>query len=91
MRMCCNSYGPQPYSLQLGYTWIKPDQWVVVQIVPVFVDEGIAGSGEGNLTVMMGNGTNATVDANMFNPSTCDVAITLHNASGNATEAVVAA
>ena len=92
MRMCFYLYRPdQPYSLQLGYTWIKPDQWVVVQIVPVVVDEGNSGSGDGNLTVMMRNGTNATVDASMFNPSTCGGAITLPNASGNATETVVAA
>ena len=92
MRMCFYSYRPeQPSSLQLGYTWIKPHQWVLVQIVAVVVDEGNSGSGDGNLTVVLGNGTNVTVDANMSNPSTCGSSITLANTSGNTTEAVVAA
>ena len=91
MRMCLKSYGPQPYPLQLGYTWIKPDQWVVVQIVPVIFDEGYPGSGEGDVTVVTGNGMNTIVNASLFNPGTCGSSITLASASGNATEAVVAA
>ena len=95
MRMCFYSYpSPQPDLLQLGFTWIKPHQWVMVQFVPVLVNEGNAGdlgSGIGNVTVVMGNGTNTTVDASMFNPSTCGSPITLSSASGNTTEEVVAA
>ena len=95
MRMCFYSYpSPQPDLLQLGFTWIKPHQWVMVQFVPVLVNEGNAGDlggGIGNVTVVMGNGTNTTVDASMFNPSTCGSPITLPSASGNTTEAVVAA
>ena len=49
------------------------------------------GSGNGNLTVMMGNGANITADANMFDPRTCARPVTLQDESGNATEAVVAA
>ena len=82
------------YTLQLGYAWIQPHQWVVIEFVRVYNKEGNSGdlgSGNGNVTVMMRNGTNATVNASMFNPSTCGGAITLPNASGNATETVVAA
>ena len=94
MRMCLYSYpSHQTYLLQLGYAWIQPHQWVVVQFVPVLVNGGNAGnlgSGNGNVTVM-GNGTNMSVDASMFNPSTCGSPITLPSVSGNTTEAVVAA
>lgn len=96
MRMCFYPYGPshKPYSIRLGYTWVKPHQWVVIQFVAVFFDEGNAGdlgSGNENVTVVMDNETNTTVDASTFNPSTCGSPITLPNDSRNATEAVVAA
>ena len=66
----------------------------MVQYVPVLDKKGNSGdlgSGNGNVTVVIGDGPNTTVDTNMFNSSTCGNPITLPNASGNATEAVVAA
>ena len=78
----------------MGYAWIQPHQWVVVQYVLVHNEGGNSsdvGNGNGNVTVVMNNGANITVDASMFNPSTCGSAITLPNDSENITEAVVAA
>ncbi len=94
-RNCLYLYRPsEVYPIRLGYAWIKPHQWVVVQFVVVHKKEGDSGdlgSGNGNVTLVMDNGANTTVDASMFNPSTCGSPITLPTDSGNASEAVVAA
>ena len=97
MRLCAYSNSQlydQRYPRKLGRAWIQPHQWVLVQFVPLLVNEGNSGdlgSGNGNVTVMVDNGANTTVDASMINPSTCGSPSTLPNAPGNATEAVVAA
>ena len=97
MRICAYAHGEahhQQYPLKLGYAWIWPRQWILVQFHGIRHYEGNSsdlGSGNGNLIVMMGNGANRTVDASMFNPRTCDRPVTLQNELGNATEAVVAA
>lgn len=96
MRTCLYSHGPsrELYPLKFGFAWIRPHQWVVVKYVLVHDNGGNSsdlGSGNGNVTVVMGNGANTTVDASIFNPSTCGSPITLPNDSGNASEAVVAA
>ena len=66
----------------------------MVQYVPVLDNQGNSGdlgSGNGNVTLVMDNGANTTVDANMFNPSTCGSPITLPDDLANSTEAVAAA
>lgn len=96
LRLCAYGYSPsrQLYPLLLGYAWVGPHQWVMVQYVPVLDNPGNSGdlgSGNGNVTLVMDNGANKTVDANMFNPSTCGSPITLPDDLANSTEAVAAA
>ena len=94
MHTCAYEHGEahhQQYPLKLGYAWIWPRQWVLVQFHAIRHGEGNSsdsGDGNGNLAVMMGDGVNTTVDARMFNLSTCGSPVTLQNEWGNATEAV---
>ena len=96
-RICAYAHGEahhQQYPLKLGYAWIWPRQWVLVHFHGIRRYEGDSsdlGSGNGNLSVMMGNGANTTVDESMFTPRTCGRLVTLQNESGNAIEAVVTA
>ena len=97
MRLCAYGHGEahhRQYPLKLGYAWIWPRQWVLVQIYGSRHMEGNTtdiGGGKGNLTVMMGDGANTTFDAGLFNPSTRGSPVTLQNGLGNVTEGVVAA
>ena len=95
MRIC--AYGPgeghtRPYPLKLGYAWIWPRQWVLVQFHAIRRNSPDLGVGVGSLTVMMDGGANTTVDKGLFNLRTCGGPVTpLQNGFGNITEAAVAA
>ena len=94
MRIC--AYGPgeghtRPYPLKLGYAWIWLRQWVLVQFHAIRGNSPELGGGNGSLTVMMDGGANTTVDAGLFNPSTCGSPVRLLNQLGNGTEAAVEA